>query len=37
MPIASAYTFSKMRGTDGSTVGLTWPSSGTICGASPPQ
>ena len=37
MPIARAYTFSKMRGTDGSTVGLMTPSSGTICVASPPQ
>ncbi len=37
MPMATEYTFSKMRGTDGSTVGCTWPSSGTICKALPPQ
>ena len=37
MPMATEYTFSKMRGTDGSTVGWTWPSSPTICSALPPQ
>ena len=35
--IATAYTFSKIRGTDGSTVGLTAASSATICVVSPPK